>query len=219
MDEADRKQYPEVDEILKVIEKLNEIAKGDFVIYRSGSLDEGEFRVGRNTRVPFYGARKYQLHRYGVPDDFFGNKMSVEDRLRTTLDSPYSARHVSDTEGLVYLHKPNEKLQKDLIRVDKNDLMTWGFQLTDERRLPRKVQNYIERMALGSIYIYQEMIARAFPTFCRWNNHEGSIQQNNPIEMMRPIRIKIIAYINGKIALKREEPRQFGLLSTKVTDR
>ena len=51
--------------------------------------------------------------------------LSVEDRLRTILDSPYSARHVSDTEGLVYLHKPNEKLQKDLIRVDKNDLMTW----------------------------------------------------------------------------------------------
>ena len=35
---------------------------------------------------------------------------------------------------------------------------------------------------------------------------------------MRPIKIKIIAYINGKIALKREEPRRFGLLSTKVTD-
>ena len=104
MNEADREQYPEVDEILKVIEKLDEISKNDLVIYRSGNLDEGEFGVGRIVKVPFYGARKYQIHRYGVLDDLFGDKMSVEDRLRTILDSPYSARHVSDTEGLVYIY-------------------------------------------------------------------------------------------------------------------
>ena len=148
----------EIDELLSTVMKfymqLREVKRGDFVLYREGSVSEGQIGVGKVTYVARYGRNHLTIHRYGMCD--IGAQPPLDERIKGI----YRPRHVTAKEGLHRTVGPTTAAP-DEIRIRRADVIICSFQLTPTNTLPLRVQRLARLNAHMKLSWYADQLHRA----------------------------------------------------------